>query len=262
MNLNISQKVFYTLRITVAMCFIGHGTFGIITKAIWCNYFGVFGIDKQLSYQLMPIVGTIDILLGIIMIVYPMRIITGWLMMWGLVTALLRPLSGEPFPEFIERAGNYLVPLAFLLLTGIPREWRQWFSRVKPIENTRVQSNERLYYCLRIAGFLLFVGHGWLNLLLKKGLLSQYASLGFTDTVSVAYIVGIMEIIFAFIILTRPFRELLLVLFVWKVLSESSYANYPLFEWIERGGSYGVILALYFLTQRSIIASVPTMKEA
>ncbi len=37
-------KIHYTLRIASAMCFIGHGSFGIIKKAIWSNYFGVFGI--------------------------------------------------------------------------------------------------------------------------------------------------------------------------------------------------------------------------
>lgn len=246
----------------MAMCFIGHGAFGIITKPIWCNYFAVFGIDKALSYQLMPVVGSIDILLGILMIIYPMRAIAGWLVIWGITTAFLRPLSGEPFAEFIERAGNYLVPLAFLLLTGISWNWKSLFSRVKPIEIPPAASNQRLYFCLRIAGFLLFLGHGWLNLLMKKGLLSQYASLGFTDTASVAIVVGIIEIVFAFTILIRPFRELLLVFLVWKILSESFYANYPLFEWIERGGSYGVILALYFLTPRRILSSMPTLKGA
>jgi hypothetical protein len=175
---------------------------------------------------------------------------------------MLRPLSGEPFAEFIERAGNYGAPLAFLLLTGIPKGFKAWFSRVKPTEILPARTGERLYLFLRIAGFLLFAGHGWLNLLMKKGLLSQYAALGFADTASVAYFVGIMEIIFAFIILMKPFRELLLVLFIWKILSESFYANYPVFEWIERAGSYGVILALYFLTQRRIIVNMPVMKEA
>ena len=43
---NNTLKIHYTLRIAAAMCFIGHGAFGIITKPIWCNYFALFGIDK------------------------------------------------------------------------------------------------------------------------------------------------------------------------------------------------------------------------
>ncbi len=88
------QKIHYVLRIAVAMCFIGHGAFGIITKQVWCNYFAVFGIGSTTAYQLMPVVGAVDILMGISMLVYPTRAIAGWLVGWGLVTALCRPLSG------------------------------------------------------------------------------------------------------------------------------------------------------------------------
>src|SRR6476646_5065830 len=113
----IEKRIYYTLRIACAMCFIGHGAFGIITKAIWCNYFGVFGIGHDMAYSLMPYVGIIDISLGVLILFYPLRIVFGWLIIWGAFTALLRPLSGEPFAEFIERAGNYGAPLALLLLT-------------------------------------------------------------------------------------------------------------------------------------------------
>src|SRR5882762_2459333 len=121
-SLTTEQKILYTLRIAIAMCFIGHGAFGIITKPIWCNYFAVFGIGKDLAYRLMPVLGSFDILLGLIMLVYPMRIIPLWLVIWGVLTATLRPLSGEPFAELIERAGNFGAPLAFLLLSGTGRK--------------------------------------------------------------------------------------------------------------------------------------------
>ena len=64
-------RIFWTLRIASAMCFIGHGSFGIITKPIWCNYFAVFGIDKIHAYQLMPLLGAADVALGLIMLFYP-----------------------------------------------------------------------------------------------------------------------------------------------------------------------------------------------
>ena len=100
------------------MCFIGHGAFGIITKPIWCNYFGVFGIGQDLAYRLMPLVGGIDILLGLALLFYPIRAVAAWLVVWGFITASLRPFSGEPFAEMIERAGNYGAPLALLLLSA------------------------------------------------------------------------------------------------------------------------------------------------
>ena len=41
LTLTNNQKIHYTLRVAAAMCFIGHGAFGIITKPIWCNYFAL-----------------------------------------------------------------------------------------------------------------------------------------------------------------------------------------------------------------------------
>src|SRR5450432_646390 len=113
-----TQKIHYTLRIASAMCFIGHGVFGIITKPIWCNYFALIGINKVHAYQLMPVLGTVDIMMGLILLFKPIRAIAAWLVVWGIVTALCRPLSGEPFAEFIERAGNFGAPLCLLLLAG------------------------------------------------------------------------------------------------------------------------------------------------
>src|SRR5271156_6498838 len=78
------EKVHYTLRIAAAMCFIGHGAFGIITKPIWCNYFAVFGIGHGLAYRLMPFVGVMDILLGLSLLIYPIRAVAGWLVVWGI----------------------------------------------------------------------------------------------------------------------------------------------------------------------------------
>ncbi len=119
-NVNSLQgnKIYYALRVASAMCFIGHGSFGIITKSIWANYFGIFGISHAVSYSLMPVVGSIDILFGLIVLFYPIKAVVMWLVLWGFVTALLRPMSGEPFPELIERAGNFGAPLALLILSA------------------------------------------------------------------------------------------------------------------------------------------------
>jgi hypothetical protein len=117
------------------MCFIGHGAFGILTKAIWCNYFALFGINKPTAYLLMPVLGMVDILLGLILLIKPIRAIAVWLVIWSIITALCRPLSGEPFAEFIERAGNYGAPLCLLLLAGsIQFNFRWIFSSINSSE--------------------------------------------------------------------------------------------------------------------------------
>lgn len=247
------QKIYYTLRIACAMCFIGHGSFGIITKEVWCNYFGVFGIDHNTSYLLMPYVGVMDISMGLLILFYPLRAAFGWLVIWGFITASMRPLSGEPFAEFIERAGNYGAPLALLILTFKgSNKFNTWFKIVGVGD---VQSNpviiKRIYIALRIIVFLLLLGHGWLNLIEKKSLLNQYASLGFSNTVRMAHIVGSLEILAACISLIKPVHSILLMFFIWKVLSEMFYPQWEIFEFIERGGSYGTILALWLLVKPS-----------
>jgi len=247
LEINSEQKIHYTLRIAAAMCCIGHGSFGIIKKAIWCNYFGVFGIGHDLAWQLMPIVGTIDIMMGIIILVYPTRAALGWLVIWGLITALLRPLSGEPFAEFIERVGNFGAPLALLLLSGgIGNNIKRMFAPVTVLENPNPKIVSSVIMVLRIVVFLLFLGHGWLNLIEKKSFVDQYISLGFTNPGTTAQMIGIFEIIGAFFVLIRPLKSIVLTLLIWKITSELFYPHYEIFEWIERGGSYGSILALWF----------------
>jgi hypothetical protein len=248
------KDLHYTLRIASAMCFLGHGAFGIITKPIWCNYFAVFGIGHDLAYRLMPFVGTVDILLGLSLLFYPTRAVLAWLVGWGTVTALLRPLSGEPFGEFIERAGNFGAPLALLLLSG----WKPFWSRVDAHPHPDKARFNRVITCLRVVVFLLLLGHGWLNWIEKKGLLAQYAALGFSNPVNVAHTAGIFEMISAVALLIKPVRPLLLTLLIWKIGTELFYPHLELFEWIERAGSYGSLLALWLALRINEPSSITT----
>ncbi len=245
MKFTPEQKIHYTLRIASAMCFIGHGSFGIITKEIWTNYFALFGISHDMSFQLMPYLGVVDILFGLIILFYPIRAVLLWLVAWGAVTALLRPLSGEPFAEFLERAGNFGAPLALLFLSG-GITFKTLFKRISANVQLNADTLQKVLSCLRIVVFLLLLGHGGLNLMEKKSLVNQYTALGFSNGATTAQIVGLFEIIAAFAILIRPIRSLILILFIWKAGSELFYPQYETFEWIERGGSYGALLALWF----------------
>jgi len=261
--LALDKKIHYTLRFAAAMCFIGHGAFGIITKAIWCNYFGVFGIGHEMAYRLMPIVGTIDILCGISLLFYPTRLILCWLVIWGFITAWLRPLSGEPFAEMIERAGNFGAPLALLILYGFGNKGlKGWFTLINPTTEINEATINRTIICLKVVAFLLLAGHGWLNLIGKKGLMSQYTSLGFSNPAQVAQIVGFFELIAACTILIKPVRPLIFVFLIWKMGTELFYPHWEIFEWIERGGSYGALLALWFSLPKTSIFSRSTINAA
>jgi hypothetical protein len=260
LQLNNTKNIYYTLRVACAMCFIGHGAFGIITKEVWCNYFAVAGIGHDTAYALMPFVGTMDIIMGLLIVFYPVRIVFAWLIVWGFITAMMRPLSGEPFAEWIERAGNYGAPLALLLLTYTKQN--KW---LKPVSVQHAQLNEknmqRLKLCLRIVVFLLLFGHGCLNILEKKSLLDQYGSFGFSNPANVAHIVGSLEILAAVSVLIKPIHSILMLFLIWKITSELFYPHWEVFEFVERGGSYGTILALWFLTKPSAGYYFKTKKQ-
>jgi len=245
--LNKENKIHYTLRIASAMCFIGHGAFGIITKPIWCNYFALFGIDKGNAYRIMPLTGTVDILLGLLLLFRPFRAIAAWLIFWGILTALCRPLTGEPFAEFLERAGNYGAPLCLLILAGgIQFNFHWLFSKIDPDKLVDEKWLVRTKTCLQITIFLLLAGHGWLNLIQKPGLISQYSALGFSNPVKISLLAGIFEIMAAIAVLVKPVRSLIFIFLIWKMVSELFYPHFEVFEWVERGGSYGTLLALWF----------------
>jgi hypothetical protein len=250
LNLTTQQKVYFVLRLATAMCFIGHGAFGVITKPIWCNYFAVFGIGKATAYQLMPWVGLIDITLGVFMLIYPVRAIAIWLIVWGLFTASLRPLSGEPFAEFIERAGNFGAPLALVLLCGGSSSFKGWFSLIKLDQSWMHTDLKDTKIYLKAIVFLLLLGHGWLNTIAKPGLVSQYQAIGFNNSVQTAHWVGIAEVTAACMVWFDGLNTLLFLFFIWKMSSELFYPHYELFEFIERGGSYGTILALWLVRHR------------
>ncbi|HEY4198359.1 MAG TPA: hypothetical protein VGM63_22615, partial [Mucilaginibacter sp.] len=211
------------------------------------------------GYQLMPILGAVDILMGISLLIYPTRAILLWLVIWGVITASLRPLSGEHFAEAIERAGNYGAPLTLLILSGFGgKTIRNWFTWINPDNLVNEQTLATATTCLRIVVFLLLAGHGWLNMVEKKGLLSQYASLGFSNPAQVAHIAGLFEILGALSVLIRPMRSVLIVLLVWKMGTELFYPHWEAFEWIERGGSYGAILALWLILPQTSVRTQKT----
>ena len=118
----------WMLRLACACEFVGHGAFGIMTKAAWVAYFAVVGMPPELAYRLMPVIGTVDVTLGLLVALKPVRVALLYMAFWGLLTATIRPLSGEPLWEFLERAPNWAIPLAFLYLRGFGRSRREWFS--------------------------------------------------------------------------------------------------------------------------------------
>ncbi len=241
----------WILRVGVAGCFIGHGAFGIITKAAWVPYFAAGGVSEPWAWQLMPWVGAMDIMIGILALLRPCRALFMWASAWAIWTALLRPLSGEPFWEALERAGNYGVPLAFLVLAGVNGSW---FVRL-PVDPQRSSATRsRLDWTLRLTTFTLLAGHAGLGFFSHKaGLAHHYAGLGVSNSVAFVPMVGVFEFFLAGLVLLVSQPAFFLGLCGWKIATESLFlvSGSPVWELIERFGSYTAPFALALLLTRS-----------
>lgn len=255
-NVETKTIIYWIFRIAVAAEFIGHGAFGIITKESWIPYFNLFGIDRELGYQMMPIVGTIDITLGIMALIIPIRAMLVWMTFWGLFTATIRPLSGENWFELPERTYNYLIPFAFLYLSGFPTKLREWFTPLlaSKIPSLSFRRANVLGLILRVTIAGMLIGHGGYGAIVQKEMyLKHWASVGITpdviDPFTFIIAVGIMEILVGIVVFVKPYYSLLIFIFAWKLFTEFLFpmSGTPIYEWIERAGSYAAPLALMFL---------------
>jgi hypothetical protein len=240
------KRLEWTLRIGAGMCFIGHGAFGLITKEAWVPYFAVAGIGRDMAFQLMPLVGAFDVLMGCLILLRPRPVVVYWMVVWAIWTALLRPLSDEPFWEALERAGNYGVPGAMAVWMVRPRGWRRFFGEAQfRALSPRVLATLRKILIATVA--LLLIGHGALGLIAKRGLVTNYASVvGPSFATTLTPDLGWLEIVLGGLVVVWQPVGLLVFIAAWKLATELLFvsAGAPVWEVIERGGSYAAPLAL------------------
>jgi hypothetical protein len=242
----------WILRIGVAACFIGHGAFGIITKAAWVPYFGVWGIPETWAWRLMPVVGAVDVAIGVLTLFRPVRAVLLYMTFWGLQTACLRPQAGQGIWELLERAGNYGVPLAFLLLLGWGRSARDWLS-TRPAPPLTPERAGAIAWTLRLTTALLLIGHGGFDVFMRKDWSGYAAAVGISREALIAHpltpFAGWAEIALGLTVLAWPVAPVLALAFACKIVGQAlrPLAGEPIWEFIERGGSYAAPLALLVL---------------
>lgn len=254
--MTISKSLVHQLhllfRLAVCAEFVGHGAFGIIGKAAWLPYFAAFGISEEWAWRLMPVVGGIDITLGLLALLSPRRLPLLWMAFWGLMTALLRPVAGEPLWEAVERAGNVGAPLALLLLSGV-RGTGLGFWLWKPAHPV-LTLPAALPLILRLTTSFLLIGHGMLAAAVgKAGLAAHWDALGLPG-IQCLPLVGALEITLGVTaLLTRSYSRLFLGICLWKIGNELLFplSGQPMWEFIERAGSYAAPLALFLISVRS-----------
>ena len=232
-----ADRIHLWLRVGIAGCFIGHGAFGVLRKEAWLSYFALFGIDAGAAAVLMPLVGAVDIGVGVLALLRPMPALYLYGVLWCLWTALLRPLAGESGWEVAERAGNYGVPLAALVLIGISRLRTAPFARLRS-GDADPRALPDVFLVCQWTTALLLAGHAMLALGGKPLLMEQLTAFHLGD--NSLFVLGMIELTLALACIGFPSARLFGVVVFWKLFTESLYplTGAPLWEFIERAGSY------------------------
>lgn len=239
------------LRLGVAGCFIGHGAFGVIGKTAWLPYFAVAGIGEDVAWRVMPIVGAIDVLVGILALVSPRPALLVYAASWAVWTALLRPLAGESVFETLERAGNYGVPLALLALAGATLDWRRWLEPLRVTRAAVARRRHEVMAVLRATTITLLVGHGGLALLGKPLLVEHVTTIGLPA--GATFVMGAFDLALAALVAFRPVEPVFPLVVGWKLATEALYplTGDPAWEFVERAGSYAAPLTLWIMMRHA-----------
>lgn len=286
----LQTQLHWTLRITAALCFIGHGTWGIITKSGWLPFFASQGIEPDIAWKLQPLIGLFDILMAVILLKKPNRTILIWMFLWALWTAILRPLAGNLEKiqidgewvvqlatdsmrvakmqtwEFWERAGNWGPPFILLVMGGAFAITRK--DLMVPYEEPQLKDStiNTVFFLSKTCLALLLIGHAGFGFAVeKKMLIDHWQSIGVNADISFITKVGYAEFLLGVLIFVNPVRPLILFALGWKLFTEFLYVPADtvtgmgivnIFEWIERWGDYGLPLTiLYILSYRNSIKS-------
>jgi hypothetical protein len=254
-NLAARQTPEWTLHwlFRLALCaeFVGHGAFGVMTKQGWVPYFTLFGFPEAWAWRLMPAVGSIDITLGFLALLAPMRAGLLYMGCWGLFTAVLRPLAGESGWEFLERSYNFGLPFLMLWVHRVGTTARSWFTVLTELPRLTVVRAQRAQWALRAIMAGMLIGHGAFGFVMgKANLLRFYDAAGFgvfgvpLPTLSGA--IGGFEMLLGVLCLMATWPAFFVFVCVWKLSTEflhvPSQAYGAWWEVLERGSSYAAPL--------------------
>lgn len=259
----LENKLFFLLKFGVMGCFVGHGIWGVLGKTAWLSFFEVFFFSEPLSYSLMPIVGVMDILVGLSIFFYPTRGIILWAAIWTVFTAALRPSAGMGMSELFERAGNYGVPIAMLWGLGWPTRRFPAFKRITVDDFDWSSKLKGIEAILRWSLFLLLAGHGGLAFFKESALIGKHLMfIGIPVDGLTLKIFGLFEMVLGVVVLLAP-RTKGIIWFVlfYKILTESLHPivgqGRDILETIERMGDYIIPLLLIFIYSSNYLNRKP-----
>jgi hypothetical protein len=170
---------------------------------------------------------------------------------WGLFTALLRPLTGEGWWEFLERSYNFGVPLLMLWVHSVDMRRPSWFTVITEMSRFTEARAQTAQLALRgiMAGML--IGHGGFGLVMGKQNLLQFYEASGLGVVGVPLptgraVIGGFEMLLGIFCLEVKSVAFFVFVCVWKLATEFLHLPAQAFgawwEVMERGSSYAAPL--------------------
>lgn len=123
-----NKKLEWLLRIGVAGEFLGHGLLAISGKKEWIGWISnMISIGDSTAKTILMLIGIFDVIVAVIVVAKPVKPILLWAAFWGFWTALVRPLVGASWLDFVERSANWAAPLALYYFYRI-KEKKAWIN--------------------------------------------------------------------------------------------------------------------------------------
>ncbi len=79
-------------------------------------------LSTSSATTLLLLVGIADVIVAAVVLIRPIRPLLLWMTFWAFWTALVRPLVGVGWLDFIERSANWAAPLALYYFYRLPNE--------------------------------------------------------------------------------------------------------------------------------------------
>ena len=179
----IAATIFWILRVSAAANFIFHGIWGVLGRESWLRIFAFAGIGEEAAYPLMALVGVVEIAADLVVLFMSVRFMPAraallFMVIWGMWTAGLRPLTGSAWWYFLESTGYYGPPLALLLWVGWGNSTKDWFRGVTTAALTH-DKIDIIKWTLRLTIGAYLITHGAYGAVEgKMFLIGHFASVG------------------------------------------------------------------------------------
>ena len=104
------------LRIGGGFCFIGHGVLALAPKVHFLQLLVTFGIEEISAIPILKIIGSIDIIIGLLILFRPYKRVLQWAILWTGLTIVAWGFHGDTLMDLFRRLTYLTTPYALMLL--------------------------------------------------------------------------------------------------------------------------------------------------